>query len=212
MKKVSVFLFTIVLVTIAILLIKYYKLFFLNEIDDFFNINTKRVVVSKGFNDTIVHKLILILIVPFFEELLYRLGLKYSIRNATFYCIGIIFTFLLFFPNMNFQNPIIAPLIILSFVFLYIIIYQIVKKHHNIVENFYANNPKAILYLSIILFGYSHFVFHADYNNLINILLSPVVLLPYFLAGFIFSKLRLKFGFYYGLIAHMFWNFLVTIL
>lgn len=130
-----------------------------------------------------------------------------------FYSIGIVFTFLLFvFPNINFQNPIVGPLVILAFIFLYIIIFQIVKKYNNIVENFYANNSNFILYSSIILFGYSHFVFHADYTNLMNILLSPVVLLPYFLAGFIYSKLRLKFGFYYGLIAHVFWNFLVTIL
>ncbi|MEZ4786459.1 MAG: hypothetical protein R2790_00875 [Flavobacterium haoranii] len=49
MKKITAFLFTLILV-IAILLTKYYKLFFLNGIDDFFNnINTKRIVVSKGF-------------------------------------------------------------------------------------------------------------------------------------------------------------------
>jgi hypothetical protein len=153
-----------------------------------------------------------VLVVPFIEELLYRLGLKFSLRNTTLLLLGILYTVYLFFQpaEIDFNNPLVLLTFFGSFVGSFFILRFLVKQNSAIIDNFYTSNPNSVLWISTIAFAYSHLILHENHDSLLNVFLSPLILFPYLIAGFVYGKIRLQFRFFWGYFAHVLWNFFVA--
>jgi len=202
-------LFSVILIVITVFLITSFLYPFLIDNLNRIGGSSKRVNLQE---ENEIYKIVVVLVVPFIEEILYRLGLKFSIRNTTFLLLGIIYTLYLFFQpsNMDFNNPVVLLVFLSSFIGTFFILRFLVKRNSVIINEFYITNGKFIFWLSILVFAFSHLTLHDNHNSFINIVLSPFILLPYLIAGFVYGKIRLQYGFFWGYFAHVFWNFLVA--
>lgn len=205
------FLSVFLLLIVAFLLVSILYGFFVTELNSF-NIHSERPDPSKNYPNNLSYKIIAILVVPFVEEVFYRLGLKFSIRNTTFFIIGILYTLYLFFQpdDLNFNDPIALLLFFGILILSIILIWFGVKKNALFFESLYVKYSKFIFWLSVIVFAYSHFILHQNHDSVYNIIFSPIILFPYFIAGILYGVIRVKFGFVWGCLAHMLWNFLVV--
>ena len=104
-------------------------------------INCNRIRVNPTDNSKLSYKLILIFFVPIIEELLYRLGLKFSKTNTTFLILCIIYTLYLFaMPNRNYNEPTTLLYFILTTILNFFSIrYFVSKKKEQILLIYYKN-------------------------------------------------------------------------
>jgi membrane protease YdiL (CAAX protease family) len=120
--------------------------------------------------------LLVVVLVPFVEELVFRLYLR-------------------------FKNNDLAHVIILL---------ASLKRKHNkartetALSNFWTNHFRSIFYFSAILFGFIHLT-NYEYNFAI-LLLSPILILPQFIAGLFLGYLRIKYDLVLGYIMHAIHN------
>lgn len=155
----------------------------------------------------------LIILAPIVEELFYRYGLKFSVKKATFLAIGIVYTIYLFFQpkNTNFEDPKTLILFWTGIIGSFFIIYFLVKKNHRWIKYIYDQKFYIIFIISVLAFSYSHFTLYENNTSIKSILLSPLYLYTYIVAGIIYGLLRIKIGFIWGCLAHIFWNLFVTL-
>ncbi len=156
----------------------------------------------------------MVLIVPFVEEAFYRLGLKFSIRNTTFLILGFLYTFYLFFQpsDIDFNNPKVLFSFFGIMVLTWFTIRFLLRKNKDKVEKTYKKYPKLIFISSAIVFAYSHYILHDNHYEIQNILYSPLIMFPYFIAGLLFGTIRLRLGFFYAVLAHSLWNFIAVLI
>lgn len=207
LKKISLYL----LILFSTLIIVY----LINQILGDSNIGSKRIRLTKSeLNQSLGLIIIINIIVPFIEELMYRYGLKFSPNKTSFLILGILYTIYLFFQpiNLNWTNPILLSIFFSIILILFFVIKHTIKSNYNLVEDIYQKYFKYIFIISVVSFAYSHFTLYSNYNDLINILLSPIILIQYIIAGILYGGLRLKFGFFAGVLAHITWNLFVTYL
>ena len=189
--------------------------YFLSGILNESGIDSQRVRLTKTeLNNSLSSIIIITIIVPIIEELLYRYGLKFSPNKSSFLVLGILYAIYLFFQpsNLDWTNPTLLAMFFGIPIILFFVIKFIIKKNYNLIENIYQKHLKYIFILSVVSFAYSHFTLHSNYADLTNILLSPVILIQYIIAGILYGGLRLKFGFWAGIIAHIIWNLIATLL
>jgi hypothetical protein len=205
--KTLVITLIILLITISITVI--YNLYFGIDLKN--SVNVQRNDFQNKSSLKIVNFIALVLITPFFEELLYRYGLKFSANKCSFLVIGILLTiyYLIVPKTLNYNAPLVILLFFGSIIVIYFFTRYIIKKNSTKIKLFYLQNTKLIITLSIVAFGYSHFSMYNNFSLIYSILLSPLILLPYFIAGFSFSYIRIKKGFIWGVFAHVLWNLIV---
>jgi hypothetical protein len=149
------------------------------------------------------------------EELLFRWGLKFTPLSFTLLILGFLTTIQNFFLSTNS----IAKLDSKSTIFLFLTYVSIIliiwwcaiKKKLNIIT-FYEQNKKNIFYLSIVIFGYSHFTKFVMIEPVKAILLSPIIFLPYLIMGYFFGLIRLKFGILWSIVTHGLSNLILPLL
>ncbi len=210
MKNNSLVIIKVATLVCGIFFILWYTSNYINFGDNDFGVNFVRKNPDYLEKNKTLNFVITIIFTPFLEELFYRKGLKYSVTNSLLLLTGIFYTlFLLFISNLNINNPInhFSFLLGLCFVF---ILGIFANKYKEKIKLVYSKYPKYIITVSIVSFAYSHYPMYSNNINVINILLSPLLLLQYFLGGAFFSVINLKYGFWFGVFAHVLWNYLVT--
>ena len=120
--------------------------------------------------------LLLVVIIPFIEELIFRLYLRFKYNYVAQ-------SILLLSSVTGAQNK---------------------SKLEIFLKNFWSKNFKAIFYLSAILFGYVH-IFNFEYSTTI-LLLSPILVAPQFIIGLFLGYLRMKYNLILGYYMHAIHN------
>ena len=150
--------------------------------------------------------LIVVILGPLVEELIFRLILVPKRRNIA------IFTFVFSFLVLNKTYYIIKIdwLLLVSLVvsgLLSFLVFNLLKRNPEI-ETAIGKRQKIITMVSVVLFGLLHI---ANIENLHweLALLYPVYALPQMILGYIFSVQRLKLGFVWGLLFHSMNNLMV---
>lgn len=145
------------------------------------------------------------LILPFFEEALFRLSLIFkpiylslSLACGIYYVsTKILFNSKLSLIDETFLIRIILALAVGMISFLIFRKYLIAR----FLTKFWKNNFRLIYYTSTIIFAWLH-VFNFE-PSLKNLLLTPILTLPQLSSGLISGYLRVRFGFLYPLILHV---------
>ena len=119
--------------------------------------------------------------------------------------------YLFFQPRDMLANPIVLLWFWIGFICTILFIYFLVKMNHKNIEKFYNRNFKLIFFSSNVFFAYSHLPLYETSYSLNSLLLSPIFLATYFIAGIVYSIIRLKIGFVWGCLAHICWNLFVTL-
>lgn len=155
-----------------------------------------------------INFLYILLIGPFLEELIFRLPLDFKLNSLAISFSLLFFRFsgtsLFDFSNMK------GYFIRLIFTFLlgFIIVNMIPKGKY---EDKIKKHKTVLISLSIILFGFVHI---SNYSPLhLKVLyLYPIFVLPQIIMGISITHLRLKYGFWIGLMLHFFLNLLSVLL
>jgi len=158
--------------------------------------------------------LIIVLLGPFLEELIFRLPLSLrerEINTSFFILLGNAGAYIvLLCKDMNIDK---IERSLINFVFFSIgggIIYLFNSLTDDSLKNFKNSFGKYIVWGSIVIFALSHLSNIANFD----IRLLPIYILnlfPIFCLGTIISFCRLRFGFFYGFLFHAMWNFLPSL-
>lgn len=167
--------------------------------DDFF---LKKFNLNSSFTLT---SIIILIVVPIYEELSFRWGLKYSKISFSFMVSSIIFQFISLLVNRlyNFENPNWFLLIISNFFVCLILFFLIKSKSNEITKLIFEKKMKIILTLSVLIFtafhipNYDHLSFNEKLPFLLHILIS----------GIVFTDIRIKKGLLYSVMLHLGYNF-----
>jgi hypothetical protein len=163
---------------------------------------------------------------PIFEELAFRLWLKFSpARLAVGF--GLTTSFLISFlagllefdfekilPQTEsiVENLLLTLSLNISFILLPIIVFYLVLKVENIrviVEKFYNQKYNYLFYASVFIFGALHL---NNFNNWQEILiLAPFLFLPQLVAGLSLGYVRVKYGLKWAVLVHAMINFSAVI-
>jgi len=156
------------------------------------------------------------LIVPFSEEIISRLWIKFNPKN-----IAISLSFFLFFIvsfvinkkklNTLFDNPYeLIISLILTTLFFFIIKY-IITLYNTTIKLIHDTKIYFLFICSALLFSILH-LSKFDLNEFNNVLIIPILLFPFFIAGLILGYIRLKMGFIYAVLFHILQNsFFITL-
>ncbi|GEM_PF-168012 len=152
----------------------------------------------------------IVFIVPFLEEIIFRLVLNV---NKTNLCIFISFILYLLIGgkilNFSYNN---------TYHYLYLSIciffFFLIKKNvPEVVITLLRKNVKSIIIFSIFSFGLIHITnilkFHSIEYSLLMI--YPIYVIPQFIMGYFISNLRIKCGFLWGLYLHFIINLIPTL-
>lgn len=145
---------------------------------------------------------------PIFEEIAFRLPLKFKPFN-----LAISTSFIIFYitTNIIFKTPLLEINIHLLYSFLISVFFFIIfifllklNKIKKLVEKIWENHFNTVFYFYAFLFGFTHF-FKFIEPNLIFIFFYP---LPFVIIGIFLGYFRLKYGFIYSIIFHFIYSLL----
>lgn len=154
-------------------------------------------------NSKTVIIILLILVGPFIEELIFRLPLR--LKKAYFIpFILIILSYAgsLIFKKLNLSLAVSIPLFvaITAFLIFYIFNRKMAEKR----DTFLTTNYSLYFYSVTVLFALFHL---SNYKYTPNLLIfAPIVVLPQFICGFLFGFIRIKQGFIWSFFFHAFHN------
>lgn len=172
-------------------------------------------IKSVSFPDSFLSFIVLIT-VPFIEELIYRWGLKFSILSFAVLINGIIFNFCILIINfyLNTKSQVWITAIIASFAFIIILFFVmllIFRKNRLSIENRYIKNYKIIFWGSLSLFALSHYSNFVEFDYLHQLL----ALLYIFTLGYFFSLIRIRETVLHSFLLHIMFiisnNFLLSL-
>ncbi|RTE53851.1 hypothetical protein EHW67_07915 [Arenibacter aquaticus] len=149
-------------------------------------------------------------ILPLYEEVCFRLSLKFKPIYVGFTSAGLtyyIVTKAIYRTNLSLVDESFAARIIWSLLLgllLYALTYR--KKFAKSLSVYWKKNIRFIYYLSCILFAWLH-IFNFELTRT-NVLLLPIITLPQLFSASIAGYTRLSFGFRYPLFVHMGTNLL----
>lgn len=75
---------------------------------------------------------------------------------------------------------------------------------------FWSKHFRTFFYLSAILFALTHLTNYSN-NNLIFYILAPLIILPQFIGGITLGYIRLKLGFFWGVLEHGLYNLIIFV-
>lgn len=142
---------------------------------------------------------------PLIEEILLRLNLKISKLNiAAFLSVLIILTVkLIFLRGMQIY-------IYFGAIPIFGLIYYIINRSDlpvKEIETFWKSNFKYVFHFSAIAFGMIH-LFNFETIKWWMIAISPLLVAPQIIAGYILGYIRMRYGFTYGWLIHSTINFI----
>lgn len=148
--------------------------------------------------------LLVAILAPFLEELIYRLGLKFSIYNLSIAMVFIgyeLFSLLLEVGFYNYEEFFITRIIAASSLgFLFFLLLKKSTAFYLKIKRFWKTYKSFVVWTSILLFGLAHL----DNFNLaeLPVFSYPAIILPYCVMGYFISLTRLKLGFPYAVLFH----------
>ena len=145
----------------------------------------------------------LILVGPFIEELIFRLPLRYKKANFIPLTIVIIFfTGTLLFKKLHLSLALSIPLFVVFTAFSIFFIFN--QRMAEDRDKFLSSNYPYFFYSLTILFALIHI---SNFSYSVSLLLfAPIIVLPQFVAGFLFGFIRIKQGFIWGFFLHALHN------
>lgn len=167
----------------------YEKVLSSNKIPDLFN----------SFSPFFIGSL-LIIIVPLIEEFVFRLQLKFRkwVLDILFPLqVSFIVYAISFFASININFLVINLICYVAYFFLN-------KKYPNKLQQFWEIKFHYVFYILTLLFALIHITNYNLTSSLIFIL--PILILPQFIVGTIIGYLRVKFGFFWGVLYHIIYN------
>tara|TARA_R110000744_G_scaffold240057_2_gene357506 strand:- start:489 stop:1184 length:696 start_codon:yes stop_codon:yes gene_type:complete len=164
-------------------------------------------VVSTEFEmDTyagIYQFLILAIFLPIIEELTFRLGLKFTKWNFVIMFTGLTFISLKILFKLGWVTSITIGAVS-TIVFSILLKKQILEK----LTEFWKNNRLVIFYFLLICFSTLHLSnYELNYSSLLYV---PILFLPHFFTGLIFSYARLESGIILSISLHILNNALIS--
>jgi hypothetical protein len=152
-------------------------------------------------------------ILPFVEEIAFRLSLRFRAGNLALSAFALMYYFVtkaVFQTKISLIDDSFISRVAIAFVFgLVIYLWLVNAKVNQRLQNFWLTNFKYIYYLSCIVFAWMHI---SKYElTLLNVLLLPILTLPQLFSAIIYGYIRVKFGFCYPLMLHVSMNSLVLI-
>jgi hypothetical protein len=145
---------------------------------------------------------LVVFIGPFFEEILFRLGLIINKRNISIFIGVFIFEILggsiTTFSLTNSSSINLAMIGLASMLLSY---FYLPKK----VLDFLNNNKYYLIRFSILFFGLLHLTNASEFHWQLA-LFYPFFVLPQIVMGYFITNLRLKYGFFWGLSLHIVFN------
>lgn len=163
-------------------------------------------------NQTLFYQFVVIcLIVPLVEEMLFRVCLRYSKLN---FAVTAGFCFYIF-PGILIKgrgifgedNPLSLRIALVLIVIA--TVYSILQSKpvfDNHLAKFWSSHFKLIFYLSVLSFGLIH-VTNFEINPA-TFIVAPMLTLPQIAGGFMFGYIRLKYGIFYAVLLHAANNFM----
>ncbi|MCC9043054.1 CPBP family glutamic-type intramembrane protease [Myroides sp. M-43] len=168
-------------------------------IPDLFDIKLKELGVP-------LFVLLVTVIGPFLEELTFRLGLRYK---PSYLLISFVFIALYILASMSkISESLVVSLAILFTVIFLILVYFVSQKGEKS-QMFYVTYYPYIFYGVAIVFGYVHIANFEDITARI-LWLSPLIVLPQILLGLGMGYVRVRLGFWYGVLFHILHNSVIT--
>lgn len=153
-------------------------------------------------------------ILPVYEEITFRLSLKFkpiylALTSGTF--IYYILTKAVFKSRISLVDDTFLYRISIGILFI-IITYTIIRREKvkKSLDRFWKKNFRFIYYLSCVSFAWLH-IFNFELT-MTNLLLLPIITLPQLFSATIAGYTRIAFGFKYPLFTHMATNILFTLL
>jgi len=139
------------------------------------------------------------IIVPFAEEIIFRLNLRTSKFNLIFSStVVLIYTVILVYKNDGKYTS--AWTLLIVYIITTALFYS--KYFFNVDSKKYT---KVVFYFSAITFGFLH-IFNFGDPNYKTLILFPILTLPQIIMGSMSGYLRLNNGFIYGVLFHMMVN------
>lgn len=192
------------------------KLIFLIPVVLFFALvydpkNIQSVGMSERFSP-IVFLLVGGIILPFVEEIGFRLSLKFKPIYLALSSSVFVYYFLtkaIFHTKISMIDESflirVSISLLLGIILFPILNIESIKKR---LTSFWSNHFPTIFYLSCIIFAWMHITKYEI--TVVNVLLLPILTIPQLLSAVIYGYTRVSFGFKYPLILHMTMN-LITI-
>jgi len=148
------------------------------------------------------------IILPAFEEIAFRLSLKYKTIYASLSLTAFayyILTKVVYKSNLSLVDDSFKTRILLALL-IGILSYGILGRNHikKSLSQFWKANFKYIYYASCIMFAWLH-IFNFELTT-INLILLPIITLPQLFSATIAGYTRVSFGFQYPLAVHMLTN------
>lgn len=175
-------------------------IFVLRYADRFLDLPPHRVFEIVKGNTTATIILHGMIIAPIFEELAFRLPLKYSRVNLSVSLVAILFYTNLYTYNVSLVY--FAPMsIALSLGF-----YYALKKNSQLnhgLSRWWGQNSRPIIWFSILAFGIMH---TRNYQSWENIAVLPLIICPQLIMGLLLSFLRFRFNIFYSIFGHFLIN------
>jgi len=154
-------------------------------VDAFSNMSVRQLVVAVVF------------VAPLLEEMIFRLPLKGTVSNLALTASAIAFMVLMF---SGISQP---QLIVVGFVLLVLNLYlKLERATHQVWPRFYERYPGLIFYFFALFFGAVHIT---NYSPEAWPLL-PLLVLPQAIAGLWLGFVRVRYGFWWSVLAHGFHN------
>ncbi len=171
--------------------------------------NVQSISMSERFSPLV---LLLVggIILPFFEELTFRLSLRfkpiYFVVSSTVLTYYLLTKFVFFTKISAVDDSFMTRVGLAMIVGLALLPLVNIKLIKDKLTRFWSSNFRAIYYLSCLFFAWGHITKYE--LNLTNVLLLPILTLPQLTSALMYGYLRISFGFKYPLLFHMFTNLL----
>lgn len=156
-----------------------------------------------------------ILVIPFLEELGFRLWLSpnllflfVSFAVVTIQFAPVPFADLLIASGMREAAPLVKVVFYLAIGAGITIFFWIRDRRGHRYADFFRRHVGVYYYFSSLLFGFIHLT---NYASLSAWWYAPILILPQIIGGFIFGYARIRLGFLYAVLAHVATNLLFTL-
>lgn len=152
------------------------------------------------------------ILIPLLEESVFRLPLRFKPLYLAI-AIGIVSWVIIGQVNLLYgdsESIIYRVLCFLTAIPFGLLTFYFAKKHSEYLGIFWQNNFRFIFYASILLFGLSH-VANLNISSK-NIYYMRIIILPWFIGGYITGFIRIKYGFIIGVVYHGLFNLIPVLL
>jgi len=136
-----------------------------------------------------------ILVLPFFEETIFRLLLKPTRWNIRVFFISVSIYISLLIYRQNY-----LPVVVFGGILVFVLMLIFLQK--NGFFNF-SHHFRYLFYLSAAVFAILHMFNFSQINNNWYFLILPVFVIPQFFMGLVFGYTRMVYGFIYAVLLHM---------